>query len=86
MSAEVKNEWNYTYRAPYTFITCRDKLQLYINKKYGKVKTRVEITEKVRPEKKRKKYLNRRKEKQNRENNKKWTIKLHEKETARRKN
>ena len=26
MSAEVKNEWSYTYRAPYTFIKCTDKL------------------------------------------------------------
>jgi hypothetical protein len=45
-------------------------MKIKINKKYGKVETRVEITEKVRQEKKRKKYLNRRKEKQNKGNNK----------------
>jgi len=73
--AEVKNEWSYTYRAPYTFMECTDTTLSLHKQKHGKVETRVEIKEKVRQERKRKKYLNRRKEKPNKGNNEKWTIK-----------
>ena len=42
-------------------------LTLHKQKKNGKVETRVEIKQKVRQERKRKKYLNRRKENQKKE-------------------
>jgi hypothetical protein len=57
--AEVKNERSYTYRAPYTFMACRDTTLSLHKQKHGKVETRVEIKEKVRQGRKRRKYLNR---------------------------
>jgi hypothetical protein len=75
MCAELKNEWSYTYRAPCTLMACTDTTLSLHKQKHGKVETRVEIKEKVRQEKKRKKCLNRRKEKQNKINNEKWIIK-----------
>jgi len=52
--------WSYTYRAPCTFIACTDTTLSFHKQKHGKVETRVEIKEKVRQEKKRKKCSNRR--------------------------
>jgi hypothetical protein len=56
--AKVKNERSYTYRAPYTFMACRDTALSLHRQKLGQVETRVEIKEKVRQGRKRKKYLN----------------------------
>jgi len=85
MCAEVKNEWSYAYRGPYTLMACTDTTLRWHKQKHGKVETRVEIKEKVRQEKKRKKCLNRRKEKQDKRNNENWILNGKE-ETTRRKN
>jgi hypothetical protein len=83
--AEVKNDCSYTYRAPYNFMACTDTTFSLHKQKHGKVETRVELKEKVRQEKKRKKCLNRGKEKQNKRNNEKWITKCNKNETTRRK-